>query len=264
MTSWSDINPRAALLVPTVWPSLYLLIFAVIQINNFGKPGYQRIPQTTDGESQLKDKAFCAKRFMAVWKVLDHLLLLYLTYFSLFLSIAAILSTLVFTHTKTFGPREDYQHYVLSIIIGQFFGRSFMSLLLAKFPGIRSTPFQALGAFFPTLIMFLFFFGSWNRFIHDIWYVFALCFLQGTFSGILTIISYQSIANRTRESHVDFLLILASFLETFGILCSGLIGLHTEPSLYRHCFEFTNGNTSHCLTRSTTNSQLWIKGKSVL
>lgn len=260
MTNWSNINPRVALLVPVIWPALYLLMFAVVQLKNIGKSSYQTIPESKDEKALPQRKSFRARRFLAVWKVLDHLLLLYVSYFSVFLSIGAILSTLVYTHSTIFGPREDYHHFILSIVIGQFFGRSFMSLLLAKFPDVSSTPFQALGTFFSTFIMFLFVLGSWNRFIHHLWIVFALCFFQGTFLGILTIISYHRVANQTREPHVEFLLILTSLLETFGMLCAGLIGLHTEPLLYRHCLEVSYGNKSHCLARSSK-SEFWVNGK---
>lgn len=261
MTNWSDINPRAALLVPIIWPALYLLMFAVMQLKSLGKPSYQKIPESQD-RALPQRKTFRVQRIMAVWRVLDHLLVLYVSYFSVFLSIGAILSTLVFTHSTIFGPREDYHHYILTIVIGLFFGKSFMSLLLAKFPDISSTPFQALGTFFSSFIMFVFVFGSWNRFIHHLWLVFTLCFLQGTFLGILTVMSYHSVVHhwRIRDAHVEFLLILTSLLETFGMLCAGLIGLHTEPSLYRHCFEASYGNRSHCLARSS-NPDFWVSGK---
>ncbi|KAK3755029.1 hypothetical protein QZH41_011069 [Actinostola sp. cb2023] len=128
MTSWSVVNPRAALLVPIVWPTLYLLVFAVLHLECLtNKSDWFSGVVINQAKPTPPPRNLCMNQFMGVWKALDILSLMFLSNFSLFLSLGAILTTLVFSNEGDLGPREDYQHYVLSSIIGQFFGRTLTS-----------------------------------------------------------------------------------------------------------------------------------------
>lgn len=262
MTCWSDVNPRAALLVPLVWPTLYLLAFAVFHMECLQKQIDSLTIDTTTQTTKpgRRPRSLCMRQFLGVWKAMDILSLIFISNTSVFLSLGAIVTTLVFNRERDLSSREDYQHYVLSSIIGQFFGRCAMSLIVAKKPDIRGTPFQAIGVFFSTFFMFLLFMTSWHRFIHSIWGVVMICVIQGMALGITSVISFHQIARDTNPKHIELLLIVASLFETFGMLCAGLIGLHTEPSLFRHCFEIQYGDSKHCLTR-VMNDLFWQQGK---
>lgn len=257
MTCWSDVSPRVSLLIPLLWPTMYLLAFAAFQMECTKRLGHNFSFELVNSPSR-KTKSSRIKQFLGVWKVLDSLVILFLSNFSTFLTLGAILTTIAFTHAKELFTSDDYQHYILSSVIGQFFGRSAISLLLVKKPEIRSLPFQTAGTVFVVFFMFLSFFASWNRFVHDIWSLFVLCIFQGIALGIVSTVSYHHISRGAHPHHIELLLITASLWESFGMLCAGLLGLHTEPSLYKHCYE--NNALGHCLTR-VIDPAFWLNGK---
>lgn len=258
MTCWSNVNPSVSILITLLWPTLYLLSFAVFHMECLKHMG-ERFTSEPKIPTR-RPRSLCIRQFLEVWKALHVLSLLFVSNFSVFLSLGAILTTLAFQHEKDLSTREDYQHYILSSIVGQFFGRSVMALLLAKKPDIRSTPIQAIGAIFSIFFTLLLFFASWYRFISSIWEVFIICVTQGMALGVASMTSYHRIAKETTSQHVVLLLITASLWETFGLLCAGLIGLHTEPSLFKHCLEIKYGAFRHCLTR-VMDPYFWLNGK---
>ncbi|XP_001640288.2 battenin [Nematostella vectensis] len=262
MTSWSSIKPRTAALVPVFW-SLHLLIFAVMKTKKLTAElkGDSRIRQEIyQYESQEICVPFYQERLMQMWKSLHDFIMLFLVYFAVYFSLCGVLTTKVFSQAKDFGPREDFQHYVLSTILGEFLGRSFMSLLRSKTPGVN----YKLPSVFGIIAVFLavlFILSVWFSWISRIWVMFVVCFMQGVCSGIQASNSYHAIANRTHAEHAQFILTIAGLAESLGMMTAGLIGLHTEPAMREHCLESQYyANQNFCMTR-IKDAKFWGLGR---
>ena len=199
-------------------------------------------------------------RLASVRNFFRHIILLFLIYFSEYIILTAILTTLVFTGAgrhPAFSPRGHFGHYVLSTMIGEFLGRSFISMLRAVAPGFFFNS-SLLLAFFPLAETIFLVLSTWFQLVPEVWIIWLFCFIQGTACGMIFSNSYHTIARRVVSHHATFCVTLASILETAGILTAGLVGLHVESTLKEHCLHHAR-NASNCLTRNT-DSLFWEFG----
>lgn len=188
------------------------------------------------------------------------MLMLFVVYFSEYIILSAILTTLVFDGVGVgpeFAPRGHFEHYVLSTTVGEFLGRSFVSMLRAAAPGFFFTfsPVLVFLTLAETIFLAL---ATWFRLVPEVWIIWLLCFVQGTACGMIFSNSYHVIARKFISSHVIFNVTLASILETAGILTAGLLGIHVESVLKEHCLHHL-GNKSDCFTRNM-DSTFWEFG----
>ena len=265
LTVWATVYPRTTILVSAIWPPVFLITFAVSR----GNLHILRNVQTAESFSRLQQRKFeidChltprwKERLTSVWNSFHHMLMLFLVYFSEYIILSAILTTLVFDGAGVgpeFGPRGHFEHYVLSTMVGEFLGRSFISMLRAVAPGFFFTSSPVL-AFFPLAETIFLVLATWFRLVPEVWIIWLLCFIQGTACGMIFSNSYHIIARRFISSHVIFNVTLASILETAGILTAGLLGIHVESVLKEHCLHHV-GNKSDCFTRNTDTS-FWEYG----
>ena len=188
------------------------------------------------------------------------MLMLFVVYFSEYIILSAVLTTLVFDGVGVgpeFAPRGHFEHYVLSTMVGEFLGRSFISMLRAVAPGFFFTLSPVL-VFLPLAETIFLVLATWFRLVPQVWIIWLLCFIQGTACGMIFSNSYHIIARRFISSHVIFNVTLASILETAGILTAGLLGIHVESVLKEHCLHQL-GNKSDCFTRNM-DSTFWEYG----
>ena len=265
LTVWATVDPRTAILVSAIWPPLFLLLFTVSR----GNLHLVCNSQTSGSISRFERRNFevdCRltprwrERSLSVWKSCPHLLVLFLVYFGEYIVLSAILTTLVFEGAGVgpeFVPRGHFEHYVLSTMVGEFLGRTFISMLRAVAPGFFCISASVL-AIFPLAQTIFLLLATWYRLVPEVWIIWLLCFIQGTICGMIFSNSYHIVARRFLSQHVIFTITLASILETAGILTAGLIGWHIEPLLLGHCIHHF-GNRSDCLTRSTDPS-FWEYG----
>lgn len=265
LTVWATVDPRTAILVSAIWPPLFLLLFAVSRGNlhlvcNSQTSGLISRFEQRKFEVDCRLTSRWRERFLSVWQSCHHLLILFLVYFGEYMVLSAILTTLVFKGTGVgpeFVPRGHFEHYVLSTMVGEFLGRTFISMLRMVSPGFFCTSASVL-AIFPLVETFFLLLATWCRLVPEVWIIWLLCFIQGTICGMIFSNSYHIIAKRFLSQHVTFTITLASILETTGILTAGLVGLHIEPLLLGHCTQHF-GDRSDCLTRSTDPS-FWEYG----
>lgn len=265
LTVWAIVDPRTAVLVSAVWPPILLLVFAISR----GNLHLFRNPQSKRSISRLERRKFeidCRltprwkERLAAVWNSFHHMLILFMVYFAEYIILSAILTTLVFEDAGVgpeFAPRGHFEHYVLSTMVGEFLGRSFISMLRAIAPGFFFIAAPIL-AFFPLAETIFLVLATWFRLVPAVWIVWLLCFIQGTACGMIFSNSYHTITRRFFSQHVIFLVALASVLETAGILTAGLLGIHVETLLKEHCVVQV-GNKSDCFTRSM-DASFWEYG----
>lgn len=276
LTVWLIVDPRTAILVSAIWPPVFLITFAVSQ----GKLTSSRYLNATERLSRIRRSKFeidCRlttrwkQRLYSVWSCSHHMLLLFLIYFSEYIILTAILTTLVFDGVGVgpeFSPRGDFEHYVLSTMMGEFLGRSFISMLRAVAPGFFFNSSPVL-AFFPLAETIFLVLATWFRLVSQVWIIWLLCFVQGTACGMIFSNSYHIIARRVVSNHVAFNVTLASILETAGILTAGLVGLYVESALKDHCMHHER-NISDCFARDIDSTfwefghRLFYEGKTAL
>ena len=259
---WAPVDPRTALLVSAIWPAVFLLAFAIFRENRIReKPArssqFRRVHLTQLFEIDCRLTSQWKERLASVWSFSHHLLVLFLVYFGEYTVLCSILTTLSFDHTgdgPEFVPRGHFEHYVLSTMVGEFLGRTFMSMLRAAAPGFYFTA-APIVAFFPLAETIFLVVATWFRLFPAVWIVWLLCFIQGTATGMIFSNSYHVIAKRCLSYHVIFNLTFTSFVETAGILTAGFLGFHVESLLEGHCLQHFSG----CLTRSR-DSQFWEFG----
>lgn len=265
LTVWAIVDPRTAVLVSAIWPPILLLVFSISRGNLY----LFRRPQGKRYFSKLERRKFemdChltprwKERLAAVWNSFHHMLILFMVYFGEYIILSAILTTLVFKDAgegPEFAPRGHFEHYVLSTMVGEFLGRSFISMLRAIAPGFFFTSAPVL-AFFPLAETIFLVLATWFRLVPAVWIVWLLCFIQGTACGMIFSNSYHTISRRFFSQHIIFIVTLASILETAGILTAGLLGIHIETLLKEHCMAHV-GNKSDCFTRSM-DASFWEYG----
>lgn len=265
LTVWAIVDPRTAVLVSAIWPPILLLVFSISR----GNLHLFRRPQGKRYFSKLERRKFemdCRltprwkERLGGMWNSFHHMLILFMVYFGEYIILSAILTTLVFEDAGVgpeFAPRGHFEHYVLSTMVGEFLGRSFISMLRAIAPGFFFTAAPIL-AFFPLAETIFLVLATWFRLVPAVWIVWLLCFIQGTACGMIFSNSYHTISRRFFSQHIIFIVTLASILETAGILTAGLLGIHIETLLKEHCMVHV-GNKSDCFTRSMDVS-FWESG----
>ena len=256
------MDPRTAILISAIWPPIFLITF----VTSRGNLRIVRNSQTSESFWSLQQRKFeidChltprwKERLTTVWNSCHHILILFLVYFGEYISLSAILTTLVFQGAGVgpeFVPRGHFEHYVLSTMVGEFLGRTFISMLRAVVPGFFFTSAPVL-AFFPFAETVFLVLAAWFRLVPEVWIIWLLCFIQGTVCGMIFSNSYHIIARRFISHHVIFSITLTSILETSGILTAGLLGIHVESILKEHCLHHF-GNKSDCFTRGM-DSQFW-------
>lgn len=265
LTVWATVDPRTAILLSAIWPPIFLITFAVSR-RNLHIVRHAHTPESLSRLQLLKFELDCSltsrwrERLLSVWNCFHHMIMLFLVYFSEYIILSAILTTLVFDGTgdgPEFTPRGHFEHYVLSTMVGEFLGRTFISMLRSVAPGFFFTTSPIL-AFFPLSESIFLVLAAWYRLVPKVWIIWLLCFVQGTACGMIFSNSYHLIARRYISSHVIFNINLASILETAGILTAGLLGIHIELVLKEQCLRHV-GNESLCLTKSM-DSSFWEYG----
>ena len=265
LTVWATVDPRTAIVVSAIWPPIFLFTFVASR----GNLHLFRYSQTAESFPRIQQRKFeidCRlspqwkERLRTVWNSSHHMLMLFLVYFSEYIILSAILSTLIFEGAGVgpeFVPRGHFEHYVLSTMVGEFLGRTFISMLRAVSPGFffNSGPLLALLPLAETIFLIL---ATWYQLVSQVWVIWLLCFILGTACGMIFSNSYHIIARRFISHHVIFSITLTSILETAGILTAGLLGIHVEKTLKEHCLHHF-GNKSNCLTRSR-DSSFWEYG----
>lgn len=236
------------------WPTLFLILYAVLDKEPIGK----RTPTGVGNNIQKDDKSLAnsrrvsfSDRVVVAKDIFPYILFLFITYFSEYLSNHAIITTLAFRNAP-FNPRDHYPYYLLSYHIGKFVGRSHIFLAsavspkLALYIRVRRTWILALIAFLHCAFFFL---ASWFRFVPCVEVIIALCVTEGFTAGSMYLNSVHTVSDLiTNPERREFALCLLTVGNAFGKVVAGLVGLFQEPFLMKHCVKDLKLG-EYCLTR---------------
>lgn len=186
----------------------------------------------------------------------------FLGYFSEFLTINGVVTTLAFSDSP-FDPRSHFVYYACVFMIGECIGRSYITFL--GFIHRTFTPVVTRTWIFSVILFALLIFltlSSVYRFIHTVWIVLLLCFLVGLLAGSLYVNTYlvASVRDTDDANGKAFSRAFLSVGPSAGVLLAGIVGLALEPALRNHCLETTQ-YSEFCFTRSMNG---WNKTTSCL
>ena len=190
--------------------------------------------------SEMKVEPSVRDKVDAVWKVLPFALTMITSYFSSFLTLQSVVTTLAFPDAP-FGPRNHYTFYTLSLMTGNLIGRIYALILIAI--NQNCSPYTRHTWIFSSLLAVILVFlvlGSWYRFVSSVWTVLALMFIVGMLTGLLYTNSYamtgagETIRFKTELSRA---LIYSGLVA--GVLAAALLGMRTELLLRElHWYHF--------------------------
>ena len=204
------------------------------------------------GDSNTRNDFLSSReKFTAMWWMFPYLITIYIAWFSEFLNIQSIITTLAFSNAP-FSPRDHYQYYIVAFTMGEVVGRSYLVVLsYMKAEWAEKAKFPYLWVLGIIQIIFLLFFilAAWYRFLPSVWIVLLLTFISGLEVGAFYVNALVFFRDSFEGHSQEFVMGYIPVAIAGGVLASGLLGLYIEPFLLEHCTMVEN-NTDVCFTRS--------------
>ena len=255
MTTIICVPPERTLLIISWIPLAIFLFYALMEKRQF-KPAqdatthkdvaYTSLNRKTEEEEETS--TWGEKRAL-IWRNLPLMLACFSGYFAEFLTLNGVVTSLAFPNSP-FDPRTHFVYYACAFTIGEFIGRSYITLLLLLnskcTPVIKRT--WILSAVLLSLFIFLTF-ASWYRFLHSVWVVLLLIFIVGLLAGSLYLNTYLMAAGSEDVKGKAFSRAFLSVGPSIGVLVAGLVGLVLEPTLREHCLHSAEFS-EFCFTRA--------------
>lgn len=261
LTACASVCPRTAMVLSAVWPFILFQAYAFLNHKFLSRNKNSLSERNTQELSWLGSSVtLTSGKLRITWSVLRHLSLLFVVYLSVYLTLGAVLTTMVYDNERgppEYVPRDHFLSYVLSTLVGEFLGRALMSVLHAVTPGFSFTGPSILAAI-PVVQAIFFLVSTWYRVVPSLWINWLLCFVMGTTAGMTFTNSFRVITTAATPTHGYLLVICATVAESAGVLTAGLLGLYVEPILKEHCLQ-AFGNHTWCLTRSE-DPLFWVNG----
>lgn len=263
LTTWLCLAPRTTILTTFPWPFLVLIVYKILEKKDKGSNTeskenkglqYKRLPVSADSEEldhTPKSGLTWNERFSVAKQILPYITFLFLTYFAEYLSNQGIITTLAFSNSS-FSPRDHYQYYIVCYHMGKFLGRSHIFLLSCTYskmiPYVRVERTWILALIEIAHLVF-FLFASWFRFVPHVSIILILCFTEGFVAGSMYVNSAYTVSEVVSEpKQREFALGLLTLGNGLGKLTAGLLGLHVEPQLKKHCV-YELELQDECITR---------------
>ena len=266
MTTVICVTPQTTILIISWVPAIIFAFYAIIEKRQF-KPSqdvtthkdvaYTSLDQET---SQDEDNSAWSEKRSLIWRNLHLMLACFLGYFSEFLTLNGVVTTLAFPNSP-FDPRNHFVYYACVFMIGECIGRSYITLLLLL--NSKCTPVFTKTWILSTMLLSLFIFltlASWYRFLHSVWVVLLLIFIVGLLAGSLYLNTFLMAPGTDDVQGKAFSRAFLSVGPSTGVLLAGLVGLVLEPTLREHCLHSTEFS-EFCFTRSMSG---WNKTTSCL
>jgi len=207
--------------------------------------------ESTEENSNDVGSLSCQKIFMIIRQMLPGLISIYTAFFSEYMIIQSVVTTLAFPHAP-FKPRDHYQYYIFVLMGGEVVGRSYLvalSYVKPEWAEEAKFPYLWVPSTIEATLLLFFVLAAWYRFLPSVWIVLLLVFASGAVVGVTYVnaVTYfrDSFKDRDKEFAMGFFLVAI----TGGVFASALLGLYVEPILREHCTMFTN-NSDFCFTRS--------------
>ena len=252
MTTWFHLSPKASVL-STLWaPLLFPVLYWLMDKKHAGVPeatSHQKIPYSPldspapgrQGQLTREEKA------RVIWYNMPLALSMYATNTSRYLLSQAIVTTIVFSNAP-FSPRDHYQYYLLTSLVGETVGMSYGFFTEAGNCARPYTKHTWIFSTFNVLCLIFLVFASWFRFLHHVGIVIAICLAVGLSAGLVHCFTFEAAYGEPKSVSLEFSRSVLVAPISAGSLIASLLGLYVEPSLIEHCVYLT-GNTAHCLTR---------------
>lgn len=266
MTTLICVPPETTILIISWVPAIIFPFYATVEKRHFKSSqdvvthkgvSYTALnPQTVSVEN---NPSWNEKRTL-IWKNLHLMLACFVGYFSEFLTLNGVVTTLAFPHSP-FDPRNHFVYYACVFMIGECIGRSYISLMLLL--NSKCTPVIAKTWILSIVLLSLFIFftlASWYRFLHSVWVVLFLIFMVGLLAGSLYLNTFLMALGSDDVEGKAFSRAFLSVGPSTGVLLAGLVGLVLEPALREHCLQSAEFS-DFCFTRSMAG---WNKTTSCL
>lgn len=255
MTTIICVPPETTLLIISWVPLLIFLFYALMEKRQFQpakdatthkEVAYTSLNQKAERE---EEKSTWGEKRALIWRNLPLMLACFSGYFAEFLTLNGVVTSLAFPNSP-FDPRTHFVYYACAFMIGEFIGRSYITLVLLL--NSKCTPVVTKTWILSTMLLSLFIFltfASWYRFLHSVWVVLLLIFFVGLLAGSLYLNTYLMAAGSEDVKGKAFSRAFLSVGPSIGVLVAGLVGLILEPTLREHCLHSAEFS-EFCFTRA--------------
>ena len=193
----------------------------------------------------------CREKFMVIFQMLSNLTPLYIAWFSEYLIIQAVLTTLAFPNAP-FRPRDHYQYYIFVFLGGEVVGRSYLvvlSYINANWAEKAKFPYLWVLSAIEVMHLMFFILAAWYRFLPNVWIVLFLSFTGGLTIGVLFVNALSLFREKFEGRYKEFAMGYLVVAMGGGTFTASLVGLVTEPLLRNRCKLLMNKD-DFCFTRS--------------
>ena len=245
MTTVACVSTRTTVFITCALPLVYLLSYVIMEKKHY---------------SHKSDEAYdqhltCNEKIALMCQNLRGVAAFCVGVFVEYLILGSIVTTLAFQNSP-FNTRDHYVYYVLMITMGEFIGRSYISMFSVctrKYSlAVRQTwIFSGAMLILGTLLGF----AAWYRFLPNIGLVLVLVLVIGILNGMLYVNTILSAAQDEDSWSKVFSRGFSMLGFAVGSIVAALLGLLLEPVLRGHCIEVSTSG-EFCFTRplSTWNS----------
>ncbi|KAL9988097.1 hypothetical protein ACROYT_G002501 [Oculina patagonica] len=261
MTTWACVSPNVTILIMAAVLLLIFVCYYAMDKKHLESPSfptdyhagvkYTALETKDNGcESLNKDDAYDTgvsslswrEKFTVICQMLPNLIPIYIAWFSQYLIIQAVVTTLAFPGAP-FKPRDHYQYYIFVFMGGEVVGRSYLVVLsYVKAEWAEKVKFPYLWILSTIEVVQLLFFvlAAWYRFLPSVWIVLVLLFTCGAVIGVFYVNAITFFRNEFEDRYKEFAMGYIVVAMGGGVLTAALLGLHTEPLLREHCTMFVN------------------------
>lgn len=239
MTTLACVSPKTTVLITSALPLAYLLSDAVMEKKHYSHKSDETYDQhlTCNEKLALMCQNIRGVASFSVGVFVEYLIL------------GSIVTTLAFQNSP-FGPRDHYVYYVLMVTIGEFIGRSYISMFSACMNPQYSLAVRQTWIFSGVLLILgtLLGFAAWYRFLPNVGPVLVLVLAIGILDGMLYVNTILSAAQDEDFRSKVFSRGFSMLGFAVGSLIAALLGLLVEPVLREHCIEVSSSD-QFCFTR---------------
>ena len=204
-----------------------------------------------DSASSEDGSLTCREKFMVIRQMLPNLIPIYIAWFSEYMIIQAVITTLAFPNAP-FRPRDHYQYYIFVFLGGEVVGRSYLvvlSYIKAEWAEKAKFPYLWVLSIIEVTHLLFFILAAWYRFLPSVWIVLLLSFTGGATIGVFFVNALAFFRDRFEGRYKEFAMGYTVVAMGGGTFTASLVGLVTEPLLRRHCMLLLK-NDDYCFTRS--------------
>ena len=266
MTTLICLPPETTVLIISWMPAVIFPFYITIERRRFEPQGdminHKGIAYNVLNTEKfpVEDNLSCDEKRTLIWHNLHLMLACFVGYFSEFLTLNGVVTTLAFPDSF-FDQRNHFIYYACVFMIGECIGRSYISILFIL--NSKCTPVIARTWILSAVLLGLFIFltlASWYRFLHSVWIVLFLIFNVGLSAGSLYLNTFLVVTGGDDVKGKAFSRAFLSLGPSAGVLMAGLVGLVLEPTLREHCLQSAKFR-DFCFTRSMGG---WNKSTSCL